>query len=159
MADPPAPSLSLPSGDLLLAVDGEPHTEAAQRWALQLAAAAGRRVVAVHVEDPYLKQFHTEIYAQGRREYLEHVDECLARASGEIGAAFGAAADGLGVEHELRVLRGEPLEELAAEARRGGYCLMICGAKRITGLRRWQSDNLPDRLAALRDLPLLVVPT
>ena len=66
-----------PTGPILVAIDGEPHTDRAVEHALTLAAESGARVVALHVKDPYLKQFASEIYAQGREEYFALVDECL----------------------------------------------------------------------------------
>ena len=70
---------------ILIAVDGESHTNSAIAEAARLARALDRPVAILHVEDPYLKQFSNEIYAQGREEYLEHVDRCL----GEAGARGG----------------------------------------------------------------------
>ncbi len=148
----------LPRGAILLAVDGEPHTRDAVRCALRLAAGAGRRVVALHVEDPYLKQFHTEIYAQGRKEYLDHVDACLADASAAIRAGLERAAAEQGVVLEFRVRRGEPLEQLREEVLADDYGLLVVGAKRLTGLGRWRSEDLPGRIIAARDVPVLVVP-
>ena len=42
----------------------------------------------VHIRDPYLKQFSTEIYAQGREEYLEHVQQCLEEMARKAQASF-----------------------------------------------------------------------
>ena len=62
---------------IVLAVDGEPHTLEAVCWAVDLALGLGAALNPVHIRDPYLKQFSNEIYAQGREEYLEHVQRCL----------------------------------------------------------------------------------
>jgi len=65
------------TGRILVAIDGEPHTDAAVKWALDLARDRDLEAVAIHVKDPFLKQFSNEIYAQGREEYLDHVEVCL----------------------------------------------------------------------------------
>ena len=64
-------------GRILLAVDGEPQTDEAMCWALDLALGLGVPLNLVHIRDPYLKQFYNEIYSQGREEYLEYVQQCL----------------------------------------------------------------------------------
>ncbi len=74
-------------GRILLAVDGEPHTDEAVCWAVDLALGLGVTLNPVHIRDPYLKQFSNEIYAQGREEYLEHV-ATVPRGKGADGAGI-----------------------------------------------------------------------
>ena len=78
-------------GHILLGADGEPHTDEAVRWSLDLAIGLGLKLNAIHVRDPYLKQFYNEIYAQGREEYLDHVQDCLEEKARRASAAFEAA--------------------------------------------------------------------
>jgi len=143
--------VDFPPGKILVAVDGEPHTEAAVKWAIALAAGLERPLVALHVKDPYLKQFAGEIYAQGRREYLEHVDSCLQeqaeKAAAGLAAAVGAADRP--VAWTIKVRQGDPAEELLAEARGGGYCLLVLGGKELPDrigtagrLQKWRSGKL-----------------
>ena len=145
-------------GDILLAFDGEPHCEAAARWALALAGATGRHLVALLVKDPYLKQFHNEIYAQGRQAYLDHVDRC----NEELAAGARAALEQLfaepSVQWEFRVRDGDPAEELTAEAHAGAYALLVIGAGQRGGRWSRNPEGLGRRLAATLDLPVLVVP-
>lgn len=143
---------------ILLGIDGEPHTAAATRTALDLAARHELSVVAVHVRDPYLKQFHNDIYAQGRREYLEHVDSCLSAIATEADRTFCAAATVAGVDHCVKLLDGDPIEELVREAHRGLYGLVIVGKRPRKGFAAWRSRDLPGKLAAaLSGVPLLLV--
>lgn len=150
----------LPPGDILLGVDGEPHTEAAMRWALSLASALGRRIVALHVEDPYLKKFEGELYAQGRREYLQHIDECLEEGAAEALAAFERCTSGFDVDWAWKVRQGNPAEELIAEAKEGVYGLLVVGASSQSGgLLRSRTSTLAARmLMGPPGLPVLVVP-
>jgi hypothetical protein len=112
----------------------------------------------VHVRDPYLKQFHNDIYAQGRLEYLEHVDACLSAIADEADRAFCTEAAAAGVSHTVKVLDGDPIEELIREANRGLYGLVIVGKRPRKGLAAWRSRDLPGKLAAaLNGVPFLSV--
>jgi nucleotide-binding universal stress UspA family protein len=153
-------------GRILLAVDGEPHTADAVRWALDLAVHLGLEVGAVHVRDPYLKQFSNEIYAQGREEYLAHVQDCLEattrRTSAEFEDAVREYVEGMDHQSDLSwsfdVLDGEPANELLKLLERGGISMVVLGRRRPRrGALR--SRDLAERLAlAGCTVPVLVVP-
>ena len=147
-----------PDRPVLVAIDGEPHTDAAVGWALDLASGLGLTVVGVHVEDPYLERFQGELYAQGREEYVEHVGRCLAEEAERTTTAFLARAARRRVEASVTVRRGDPLQELLAEADGDRHALLVVGSKRLRGLAAWRSRRLHARLAAGCPLPLLVVP-
>ena len=140
-------------------MDGEAHTCAATAEAARLARAQDRPVTILHVEDPYLKQFANEIYAQGREEYLEHVDRCLAEDGHE---AVGVARDRLqedGIESEALIRKGEPFDAIRAELESAAYSLLIVGRKPRSGGWWCQHRDLPARLAAAGGpTPLLIVP-
>lgn len=152
-------SLQILDGPILLAIDGEPHTTAAINWALRLAKALDRQVVAVHVRDPYLKQFQNELYAQGRLEYLEHVDACLHKLAREATGAFEDLATQGDLRWQVKTLDGEPIEMLAREAETGGYGMLVLGRRPRTGFDAWRSRDLPGKiLAAVKSPPVLLVP-
>ncbi|RUM90736.1 MAG: hypothetical protein DSZ23_01895 [Thermodesulfatator sp.] len=146
--------------NILLATDGQEHTLKATEICLDLALACKARVTAIHVIDPYLKQFYNEIYAQGRKEYLEHVDRCLETDSEKI-------------EKELRTMFeqkvpgflfvksfGDPEKEIITELKKGRYDLLITGGKILSGITKIKSWNLPARLeAASPGIPVLVCRT
>lgn len=144
---------------ILIAVDGESHTHAAIAEAARLARSLDRPVRILHVEDPYLKQFSNEIYAQGREEYLEHVDRCLAEDGHET---VRVARDRLredGIESEALIRKGEPLDAIRAELESAAYSLLIVGRKPRSGGWWRQRRDLPARLAAAGcSTPLLIVP-
>jgi nucleotide-binding universal stress UspA family protein len=144
---------------ILLAVDGESHTGAAIADAARLARALDCGVVVLHVEDPYLKQFSNEIYAQGREEYLEHVDRCLEEEGREAVKGAAAVLDENGVAHEALICRGEPFEEIESELGANAYSLLIVGRKERSGGWLRQRQDLPTRLAAAAGpTPLMIVP-
>ncbi|MFH1842160.1 MAG: universal stress protein [bacterium] len=167
-------SYRFPPRQILIGIDGEARTEAAVRWAVQLAAVAGSRVTAVHVKDPYLKQFSNDIYAQGRQVYRDHVDAKLAERAAEVVAAFeavvrsvqkagrqeaGAGTGGAELQYRVTVRAGDPVTELAAAAAETACDLVVLGGKNLRGLERWRSGKLPERLAAkIAEVPLLLVP-
>jgi nucleotide-binding universal stress UspA family protein len=140
---------------ILLAVDGQPRTEAAIAWALHLGRLTGANVTALHVKDPYLKQFYNEIYAQGRQAYLDHIDRCLADGAEGALADFTARAKAAGVEHRVLIRAGEPLEEIVAACADADYDLLVIGGKPAAGRRPLR--DLPARLAGSAGLPPVVV--
>jgi len=145
-----------PISRILLAIDGQPHTEAAIAWALHLAAPTGAMVTALHVKDPYLKQFYNDIYAQGRQAYLDHIDRCLAEGAEESLADFARHAQAAGVTHRTLIRAGEPLEEIVAACADADYDLLVVGGQPLPAGRRPIRD-LPARLAGSSGIPPVVV--
>ena len=152
---------------ILLAVDGEPYTDQAVGWALELALGLGMELAAVHFRDPYLKQFHNEIYAQGREEYLEHVDLCLDELARRAEEALQAAvAECLGAMDpppdlvwSFEVLDGDPTRQLAELVDHGGISLIVLGRRPRQRPAALRSRDLGERLSSLPcSLPVLVVP-
>lgn len=131
---------------ILLCLDGEPHTRAAIEHAIGLGLSERAEVIGLHVVDPWLRQFYSEIYAQGRKEYLEWVDECLKAEALEAGEAFDALCNAQGLEADFRIRHGEPLAEILAEVDDLSPDLVITGDKPLTAWGRLRSGNLPVRL-------------
>lgn len=112
---------------------------------------------ALHVMDPYLKQFHSEIYAQGRREYLDHVESEIRNQSREALDEIKRLAMDRKIEMVLLSRYGDPIEEFLHEAKQGGYNLAVIGAKSPTLRNRLRSRNLPKKLCRKIAIPLLIV--
>jgi nucleotide-binding universal stress UspA family protein len=147
------------SSYILLALDGEPHSDAAIEWSMNLARALHQPIAAIFVKDPYLKQFYNEIYAQGRKAYLDHVQACLDSNAKEALTRFEDLAVAQGVEAKCLVRQGSPAEELRAELTTGNYSMLVLGAKRLNGLKRWRQGKLPAKVVAENPgFPVLVVP-
>ena len=154
-------------GRILLAVDGEPHTDGAVRWAVDLAIGLGMTLDLVHIRDPYLKQFSNEIYAQGREEYLEHVAQCLeekvqmARESFEstVNEYLERRRDAKEPDWTFDVLDGDPAEQLMAHIKRGEYSMLVLGKRRRTRFAALKFRDLAERLSSVGfSVPMLVVP-
>ncbi len=154
-------------GRILLAVDGEPHTREAVNWALDLAVGLGATLNPVHIRDPYLKQFSNEIYAQGREEYLEHVQRCLEEMARMARASFESTIDEYLERRRVAkepdwtfdVLDGDPAEQLTAHIERGEYSMLVFGRRRRTRFAALKSRDLAERLSSVGlSVPILVVP-
>jgi len=131
---------------ILVCLDGEPHTRAAIDHAISLGLTEQAEVVGLHVVDPWLRQFYSEIYAQGRKEYLEWVDACLKTDALVAGEAFDSLCRAQGLEADFRIRHGEPLEEILEEIDDLRPDLVITGTKSLTAWERFRSGNLPARL-------------
>jgi len=154
-------------GCILLAVDGEPHTDEAVRWACDLALGLGVALNPVHIRDPYLKQFSNEIYAQGREEYLEHVQRCLEEKAQVVRESFESTVkeyvegrrDAKEPDWTFDVLDGDPAEQLAALIKRGEHSMLVLGRRRRTRFAALKSRDLAEKLSSAgSSVPILVVP-
>ena len=156
------------TGSILVAVDGESHTDEAVRWAVNLALGLGSRLNPVHVRDPYLKQFYTEIYAQGREEYLQHVQDCLEEKARKTEVEFETElrrrfeSSKRPVEELTRsfdVLDGEPARQLHEFIGRGEFSMIVLGRRRRTRAAVLRSRDLAERLSSIGcSIPMFVVP-
>jgi nucleotide-binding universal stress UspA family protein len=133
---------------MLICIDGESHTDKAIEWTLNIAKLTGAELTALHVRDTYLRQFYNEIYAQGRREYLDHVDQETLRHSSQAFSLFSQKAEERGVVYTEVVRTGDPLEEIVEELAEGSYDLVVVGGKPLKGIGAFKSRNLPAKLAS-----------
>ena len=106
-----------------------------------------------------MKQFSNDIYAQGREEYLVHVDDCLLLQADRATSRFETVVRDLDIQWTVEVSDGDPLEVLPAVVASGGYDLLVLGRKPEKGFAGWKSRDLPGKLLhVLKDVPVLVVP-
>jgi len=145
-------------GTILICVDGESHTDTAIQWTLNIAKMTGAELTVLHVRDTYLRQFYNEIYAQGRREYLDHVDQETLRHSIKALSLFSQKAQENGVAYTKVVRTGDPLEEIVKELAEGSYDLVVVGGKPLKGIGVFKSRNLPAKLASrIRKGAILII--
>ena len=142
---------------ILIGVDGSSHTLKAVEYTLTLAEKMGLAVTALHVKDPYLKQFYTEIYAQGRKEYLDHVDHEIQEQSEMALDQIQKLAAERYIEITPLSRYGDPVEEFLEEAKPANYDMAVVGAKTLTLKNRLRSRNLPEKLLRKIAIPLLIV--
>ena len=132
---------------VLVCIDGEPHTRGAIEQAISLGRSRSAEVTALHVIDPWLKQFYNEIYAQGRKRYLEYVDSCLREDAGQVQREFEGMCRAEGLSACFKVRHGEPIAEILEEVRKECPDLLITGCKQLNAWGRFRSGNLPLKLS------------
>lgn len=131
---------------ILVCIDGEPHSKSAMQRAIFLGLSLPAAVTALHVIDPWLKKFYNELYSQGRRRYLEYVDECLQAKAEQVHKEFSGICLAEGLEARFKVRHGEPMTEILEEVRQVAPDLLITGSKQLNVWGRFRSGNLPLRL-------------
>ena len=132
---------------VLVCIDGEPHTRRAIEHAISLGLSLPAEVTALHVVDPWLKQFYNEIHAQGRKNYLEYVDACLQENAERVHKDFSEMCLAKGLKAGFKVRYGEPMTEILEEVRHTAPDLLITGSKPLNAWGRFRSRNLPRRLS------------
>ena len=128
---------------ILVCIDGEPHTGGAIERAISMGLSRPAEVTALHVVDPWLKQFYNEIYAQGRKQYLDYVDGCLRENAERARREFDGMCRAEGLRAGFKVRHGEPIAEILEEVRREPPDLLITGRKPLNAWGRFRSRNLP----------------
>jgi len=131
---------------ILVCTDGEPHTGGAVARAIALGLSRSAEVTALHVIDPWLKQFHNEIYAQGRRQFRDYVDDCLQEEADRVRREFDGMCLAAGLNAGFKVRHGEPMDEILKEVRHAVPDLVLTGSKPLNVWGRIRSRNLPLRL-------------
>lgn len=131
---------------ILVCLDGEPHTRGAIERAIERAEADSAELIGLHVIDEWLRQFASEIYAQGRREYLEWVDQCLEEKASTVREAFVARCHTRGVAARFVLRDGDRAAEILAVVQDLAPDLVITGGNALTRWERLRSRKLPERL-------------
>jgi nucleotide-binding universal stress UspA family protein len=144
---------------ILVCTDGERHSTGAIQRAISLGLSLPARVTALHVIDPYLKKFYNELYSQGRRRYLEYVEECLQAEADRIRREFTGLSLAEGLQADFRIRYGEPLREILEELRRTAPDLLVTGGKPLNAWGRFRSRNLPLSLQRKANTPVSVILT
>lgn len=143
---------------ILVCTDGQGHSDAAVQRAIRLGRSLQAEVTALHVIDPWLKKFYNELYAQGRKRYLEYVDECLSDEAEQARREFDALCRAEGLRGIFKVRQGEPLQEILEELRESPPDLVIAGSKQMNAWGRFRSRNLPRQLQKKAGTEVLVIP-
>ncbi len=131
---------------ILVCIDGESHSKKAIQRAISMGLSLPAKVTALHVIDPWLKKFYNEIYSQGRRRYLEYVDECLLAEAEQVQKEYRRMCLAEGLKARFKVRHGEPMTEILEEVRQATPDLLITGRKQLNAWGMFRSGNLPLRL-------------
>jgi nucleotide-binding universal stress UspA family protein len=131
---------------ILVCIDGEPHSKSAVRRAIFLSLSLSAELSALYVIDPWLKKFYNELYSQGRKRYLEYVDECLRAQAEQVQKEFKEMCLAQGLQARFKTRHGEPMAEILEEVRQLVPDLLITGSKQLNVWGKFRSGNLPFRL-------------
>ncbi len=147
---------------MLLCIDGESHTSKAIDWTVNIVKMTNSAITVLHVREMYLKQFYNEIYAQGRKEYLAHVDKEIKEHAEKTFSQFNIKAREAKIEYRKIEKICDPLDSpltiIIKEFEKGDYDLLVVGGKPLTGITAIRSRNIPAKLAArIKDKGLLIV--
>lgn len=131
---------------ILVCTDGQPHSDTAIAHAISLARAQSAELVALYVIDPWLKQFSSEIYAQGRQEYLDYVVECQEAEAIEAKARFGRMCESCALNTRFMIREGDPLATITEVLSLIMPSTVVLGGKKLTRWGMFRSQKLPVQL-------------
>jgi nucleotide-binding universal stress UspA family protein len=132
--------------NLLAATDGSPHGEAAIDRALYFAQQYGVKMTAVCVVDML-----PEYYADAP-DVVAQMDE---KASGVL-EAVRQKATGAGVEVDIKVLRGDPADEISNLAKQANAGMVFVGSHGRSGIKKLLLGSVAEKVIGLAPCPVLV---
>jgi len=139
---------------ILLATDGSPHAEQAERKAVSLAESTGARLHVVVVGRTFSQAVYKEFYADteaGREAIRREAQELLDERVNKIEEAGGTVA----VAHlKFGERRDEAIVHLAEDI---GADLIVMGSRGLGGLKRALMGNVADSVVRHAHCPVLVV--
>ena len=119
---------------ILLAIDGSPHSQAAVDEIARRPWPTSSTVRIISVIQPYTPPA-TEFVLAGAT--LEDIRQHLASSAGQIASGAGVALKEAGLSTETTVREGDPRSAIVDEADEWGADLIIVGSHGRTGLKRW----------------------
>lgn len=136
---------------ILVPLDGSAGSEAVLPTVAALAQAEGTRVRLLHVARP------AEAVVAGGR-VIAYADQQMERIAHEALVYLKrAAARLLGIEAELVVQSGNPVEEIVREAESVGIDLIAMATHRRTGVTRLLKGSIAEKVERTTTIPVLLV--
>jgi nucleotide-binding universal stress UspA family protein len=129
---------------ILLAYDGREHSQPALEEAARIAAAEGASVTVLAVDTPDS--------SPGRYGYVAEPPHAV-----EDAAKAEAMLAGRGITTATKTTSGEAPDEILAEARAGGYDLLVTGSRGRGPIARTLMGSVSHRVAGAAPCPMLVV--
>jgi nucleotide-binding universal stress UspA family protein len=136
---------------ILVPLDGAAGSEAVLPEVERLARAEGAGIRLLHVARP------VEVVTADDR-IVRYADQEVARIREEVGAYLTRAAAALsGLDVQVAVRFGDPVEEIVREAREAGADLVAMATHRRGGLQRLLEGSVAERVARTTRVPVLLV--
>lgn len=135
---------------ILVPLDGSRGSEAVLAAVERLARAEHATVRLLHVARPV-----GAVMVDGR--VIRYADQEVTRTRHEAQTYLTSAAAALaGIEADLVVRFGDPVEEIVREAERGKVDLVAMATRRRTGLRRLLERSVAERVKRATRVPVLL---
>lgn len=138
---------------ILVALDFSPHSEEAQRIALELAEASQAEVTLATV-------FQIPIYSQPEGAFIPlptAYAEAMRATGSQLERVASAARETSRVTIETKVLEGVAFRELVGFARTGGFDLIVIGTHGRTGLRHALLGSVAEKVVRKAPCAVLTV--
>jgi nucleotide-binding universal stress UspA family protein len=135
---------------ILVPLDGSAGSEAVLSAVERIARAEGATVRLLHVAPPV-----EVLLVDGR--VVRYADQEVARLRHQVQTYLMGAAAALGVDVEVRVRFGDPVEEIVREAGSGEVELVAMATRRRTGLKRLLEPGVAARVKRATRVPILLV--
>lgn len=157
-----------PPQQIIVGDDGSPTAEAAAQLAAALGSYthAGLTMLRVYPELPIHFQMSDPmitktppINPQTERQSARELDARIGQAEGELTRQAEGLAATLGIRPAVRVLVGNPAEELLAQAELGSEpTLLVVGSRGLGLVQRWRLGSVSTTVLHAATGPVLVVP-
>jgi nucleotide-binding universal stress UspA family protein len=135
---------------IVLGLDGSSGSQAAARWAANMARETGAEIVAVHA----VPRSELWTLAAFQVDAQPIVDELRQLLEGPWTAGLRKA----GVTYTTRVLRGDPAVELLRVASRLNATVLVLGAKRSSAVRDLVVGGTVHKIINRSSMPVVLVP-
>lgn len=146
------PQERLPLKKMLICLGGLEYALTAEHFGINLAVKTGAQVVLLHVIQPIDLDYPETRKMLANLDHLIETDTVPGRSL-RRGLAEAQSA---GLEAEVRVRLGSPVQEILAEARDGNYDLLCMGSSYSAhGLRHLYTPNVTAEVAESLTCPLL----
>jgi nucleotide-binding universal stress UspA family protein len=135
---------------IVLGLDGSSGSQAAARWAANMARETGAEIVAVHA----VPRSELWTLAAFQVDAQPIVDELRQLLEGPWTAGLRQA----GVTYTTRVLRGDPAVEFLRVASRLNATVLVLGAKRSSAVRDLVVGGTVHKIINRSSMPVVLVP-
>ena|SRR3972149_5450272 len=129
---------------ILLCYDGFPHSQHALEEAVKLAKDAAAKITILSVVPRDARATRTGVHV-GLKPHA-HEDVAVAHAYLRERA----------IEAEMKIAYGEPVEEIVAEAKSGGYDLVLVGSRDLGPLGKLFLGSVSSKVVREAPVPVLV---
>lgn len=138
---------------ILVALDGSAPSRSATRHAVRLALATGARLIFCHAVDTAGLVARTGTAGAASTRLLE-----AARRDGQdLMDAAGDEAHAAGLEADIDLTEGNPVDALLGAAAERAAQLIVMGTHGRTGMERWALGSVAERVVRYAPCPVLTV--